>query len=116
MSDQKEGASKRRDVRNVKDAEEVPKVDGAKKKTRKWCKGKVGVEHTLVCRNYVDVKYGGSYVIGDNVTSLYQDWKLLMCSTCGKELEFWYPLFRNDPNVHPPAWVTGVVKPEGEKP
>ena len=44
------GGIKRRDFRNSHDEPEVPRHKGAKKNTKKWCKGKEGVEHVPVER------------------------------------------------------------------
>ncbi len=64
--------------------DEVPKHRNSRK-TRRWCKGKVGVEHKPKCVDYQAVKrWAGAHVA-------LKDWKLLICTVCGKELDTWSP-------------------------
>src|SRR5271165_5583339 len=83
MSDWKESANKRKDKRHTKDSDEhKTTTQSNKRNTKKWCKGKVGVEHKLECRNYNEVK---------NTDRPYLDsWRVLMCSVCGKEMGLWF--------------------------
>lgn len=92
MSDWKQDAAKRRDARNSKDT--VRPKGGSKRDTKRWCKGKVGVEHTPKCFDYAEVKRG----------PWLKGWKLLACTECGKELDTWWPSARNKRNK--PDWVT----------
>jgi len=105
MSDYKKSSTDRRDTRNAKDGPEAPKPRASKKNTRKWCKGKVGVEHTPVCRDYREVKHSGDLTFGERQVSLYQGWKILMCSECGKELDYYYPMGLNGKVRREPPWV-----------
>lgn len=45
MSEWKQGAAARRDARATKTDEESRRRGRRRKSTRRWCKGKVGVEH-----------------------------------------------------------------------
>jgi hypothetical protein len=82
MSDWKESAAKRRDDRNTKSPESNDKSakPSKKKNTKKWCKGKEGTPHKPECRKYEDVK-------GVRKSSIFTGWRVLVCTTCGKELE-----------------------------
>jgi hypothetical protein len=33
-------------------------------------------------------------------------WKLLICTVCGKELDYYYPWHENIEKYPPPPWVT----------
>lgn len=95
MSEWKRSAAARRDERNAKDE---PKPGRKRRSGRgKWCRGKKGVEHVLVCIDYS--------LKGRNITraglQIYQGWKVLACSVCGKELEYYYP----NRDKEPPPWV-----------
>lgn len=105
MSDWKKGAAARRDARNIKDPNDTPKPGASKKDTKKWCRGKVGVEHKPECRDYQDVKNSfRGHALGDK---MFQGWKLLICTTCGKELDHYYPMtFAGREPKPPPPWVT----------
>lgn len=92
----------RRDTRNDKSTPEVGKSKPGKKNTKKWCRGKEGVEHKLKCVDYNSVK---STYVGLN-TGLAKGWKLLICETCGKELERYFPMsFLGRKPKTPPEWV-----------
>ena len=94
MDDWKDGANKRRDVRNTKEPETSQKAKPAKKDTKKWCSGKVGREHTLEVNNYSKAKGWSSVIFGN--------WWVLYCTTCGKELEYYHPGLRARPA---PQWL-----------
>lgn len=99
MSDRKQDAARRRDVRSAKDPSVRPE-GGSKRDTKRWCRGKVGVEHTPECKVYVDVKgYTGMMRNG------LKRWRLLVCTTCGKELATYLGGKRR------PAWVTDRQRP-----
>ncbi len=113
MSEWKQEAAVRRAIRAVKD----PKVDGAprakpaKKDTRRWCRGKPGVEHMLKCMDFHRDK--GMNARPEPDESISAGWKVLSCTVCGKELERWFPMFKGE-RKSPPAWV--VLKPgEGRR-
>lgn len=61
---------KRRDYRADHGTEEIPRHTGKKKDTKKWCKGKVGVEH--------------SFRISRKSFNYFSLTKL-RCENCGKE-------------------------------
>lgn len=74
------GGIKRRDFRSGHDEPEVPRHKGAKKNTKKWCKGKEGVEHIPV---------GKTKWYGDRFGYSYNE-----CEKCGKRLSYeWNRLF-----------------------
>lgn len=98
MSDWKQGAAKRRDERNVRSPDRQ-RPPPSKKDTRRWCRGKVGVEHKTVCKDYREVKGLGTAIPG-----FAKDWRLLVCTECGKELATHYAFGASKKD--PPAWVT----------
>lgn len=65
-----------RDARHEKTPSEIA-PHRSKKNTRRWCKGHVGREHTPVWRNYKS----------------YGHWRMLVCTTCGKQLDHDFPPF-----------------------
>ena len=83
-----------------------PKLDlrapSTRKKTRHWCRGKRGVPHKLVVRDYLSVKHThwwpDEYMKGA---------KILLCSACGKEFDTYipWPTQREREQVVP-DWVT----------
>lgn len=96
MSEWRERANRRRDERQTK----VPKIrppSGSKKDTKKWCRGKAGVSHKPVCVDYATHK---------RTNWPRNDWKLLICSECQKELDSWWPpIFSWETATEPPDWV-----------
>lgn len=99
MSEWKQGAAKRRDERNSRGPVRQ-KPGPAKKDTKRWCRGKVGVEHKTECRVYRDVKNAYAGKGGD----FLKGWRVLVCTECGKELATHYPF--GAAKKDPPAWVT----------
>ena len=103
MSERKQNAAKRRDIRNEKAPDAAPKTRSRGKNTKKWCRGKVGVEHKPKCVDYIDTKQlqarGARLMLG-----LRNGWKLLICTECGKELAYYMPWNPDVPNP-PPPWV-----------
>lgn len=102
MTRRKDSAD-RRDERHDRSSTEVPKASSRKDKKR-WCRGRIGVQHRPVCRRYQEVK---------NVQAEYtKNWRLLVCSVCGRELDHWYPIsfsrvgLGSRPPPPPPSWVT----------
>lgn len=73
------------------------------KNTRRWCGGKKGREHTPECRDYGEAKNMAKDFLGRQV-DLYRGWKILICTTCGKELDTWFPATR--------AWHASKPKPD----
>jgi hypothetical protein len=96
VSDWNERALARRNARQAPAVSEVTPVRSTKN-TRKFCRGKVGVEHKLV------VSDRGSIGKGIQVQDFDKKWLVRYCSACGKETDWWYPMgiLRREP----PAWV-----------
>jgi hypothetical protein len=95
MSDYREQANKRRDARQAKGPVIRP-PGGSKKDTKKWCRGRVGVEHTPVCVDYDAHKR----------TTFTSGWKILVCSACNKQLDHWWPnIWSKNGGGTPPDWV-----------
>lgn len=96
MSEWRERANKRRDERQVL----VPCIrppSSSNKDTKKWCRGKVGRAHKPVCVSYNELKR----------VSYFGQWKVLMCETCGKQLDHYWPSpFREGRVIPIPEWVT----------
>lgn len=87
MKEYKEENIKRRDERQTKISDEPTqslKPSSKKKDTKKWCKGKIGVEHQLKCVKYTDAKNL------DHIRPRQISWRILVCTVCGKELEIYY--------------------------
>ncbi len=99
MSDWTERANKRRDERHTKEPEKPLPPKASKKNTKKWCKGKVGKEHTLVCMTGEEAKGGHGYRFS-------KAWRYLVCTACGKELDIYYGDSWIDNKEVKPDWVT----------
>jgi hypothetical protein len=84
MSDWKESATRRRDARQTK-APDIRAPSASKKNTKKWCRGKVGAEHKPVCVSYNEWENRRTWA------KWSKDWKVLICSECGKQLDYWWP-------------------------
>lgn len=102
MSDWKERSINRRDTRQTK-VPDIRPPSGSKKNTKRWCRGKFGVEHRPICVSYSEFK-------NIPATDWSKDWKLLICSECKKTLDYWWPMEslrlgipRYD--ATPPDWV-----------
>jgi len=101
MSEWKAGAAKRRDTRATKTPDAIVNVKGKTKKTRRWCKGKAGIEHKPECMPYKPMVM--------NSVNIFEEWRELVCSVCGKRLASWSPMpkeWRIDSKKSKPAWVT----------
>ena len=70
-----------------KEPPEIPK-HRSNKDTKKWCKGKVGVEHQLKCMVY---------------SELLDTSRALVCTECGKRLAVYFPWPNKEENK--PDWV-----------
>lgn len=92
-SDWKQRANKRRDERRTI-VPTIRKPSGSSKDTKKWCRGKVGRPHTPQCVEYNTHRR----------VTYAPDWRLLICTTCHKELDFYMPAFRRRKSK-PPKWV-----------
>lgn len=73
------GAAEVRDARHVHDGPEVVGGPSKRKDTKRWCKGKVGREHTVVVRDATDLG-----------KRRFRMQLIRCCATCGKELETWW--------------------------
>lgn len=93
MSEWKQAAARRRDERNAKPDDASTLSASKRKDTKRWCRGKVGVEHRPECRRYNETKR-------QDLPGL-NSWRVLVCSECGKELATWYGTKKNKPE-----WVT----------
>lgn len=91
MSDWKRAAAARRDARAAKDPEPARARTARGKNSKRWCRGKVGKEHTPKCMKCGDVKRWGFSGL---------TWRVLVCTTCGRELEIWWG------RKPKPEWVT----------
>lgn len=74
MSDWKKSGAARRDARSQKPPDE-PRPIAAKKDTKRWCKGRIGVAHDL--QHYLKPTYGSRLHV-------------LACKTCGREIDTYY--------------------------
>lgn len=103
-------AAIRRDRRNVK-APDGASTGAVRKDRKHCCGGKVGRLHTPVCMTYSEAKPGSALGTMESV----KDWRILVCSTCGKEIAHYFPIrwrridgkpadgFETKPK---PEWVT----------
>lgn len=92
-------AAEHRDARNAKPIEEPSPKGGKRKDKRRWCRGKVGVEHEPKCLTMAEAKRGSFYDRMEDDGS-----RLLVCTRCGKELA-WHIVF-------PPRWgLQRLAKP-----
>jgi hypothetical protein len=66
---------------------EIPKHKGKKKKTRKWCKGKVGVEHKTKWIKISELKHTCNALKEIMERKGKYDRRVLVCVVCGKELK-----------------------------
>lgn len=87
MSDWKISAAARRDERATK-REPEPEPHG-RKSTRRWCKGKVGREHTKLIELDPKLTYFGTRC---NATSWFPCRHHEICSVCGKQLRWTLPV------------------------
>ncbi len=93
-----------RPVASSTDRERPATARGAKNR-RQWCRGKRGVEHKPECHDYAKIKNVATPhgLLG---AKLYAGWKVLVCETCGKELDYWWPPLSGSRVVRsPPDWV-----------
>ena len=91
----------RRDARHQKPDDHHRPVAG-RKNTKRWCRGHVGREHQPKCVSYREVKRS---MVGFS-SDFAKRWKLLICTVCGKELDYYYPWRENIEKYPPPPWVT----------
>jgi len=96
MTDWNERARIRRNVRQAPAESDVPKAHG-NRDTRRWCRGKVGVEHKLVVasRDQLGKGYGAP---------VFEPWLVRYCATCGKEFDS-YSSMSFAGKREPPEWA-----------
>ncbi len=92
---------RRRTLRQSLPSDGPPRPVRGKKDRRRWCGGHVGREHKPKCVAYAEVKHPAYASVG-----ISRDWKLLVCETCGKELDFYMPWRSPERREAPPEWVT----------
>ena len=98
-SDWKESARKRHIERHTA-LPEIRPPGGSRKNTRKWCKGVKGREHKSVCRSYAEIQ--NSVERGE----WSREWRVLVCTNCGKHLDNYWPMPRFKLKTLKPDWVT----------
>jgi hypothetical protein len=94
-----QAASERRDARSSPEPEAGHSPGSRRKNRKRWCKGRPERAHTPVCLTYAEVKPVGP-LCDERFTSR---WRILVCSTCGKHLAYYYPMCKPEPI---PSWVT----------
>ena len=97
MKDWNESDIRRRDERQTI-LPDIRTPGRSAKDTRKWCRGKVGVEHKPVCVAYGELKSTTA------TTPISREWRTLVCTECNKHLDHWcpWPWTRNKKK---PGWV-----------
>jgi hypothetical protein len=73
------------------DFDDEERIPSKKKLTRKWCKGKVGVEHEPVWQNWREMRL----IYKKECPMIFE------CINCKKHLDIWYPR---------PSWYTDAEK------
>lgn len=102
MSEWQERAIRRRDERHTK-IESIRAPARPKKDRKKWCKGRVGVEHA---GKWVKPRGGiGAYSLKDML--VYQ------CQKCKKHLDIWWGFTAHKKRYHKPK--EGSTQPLQEK-
>lgn len=72
-------------------------IGNRRKPRRRWCRGKVGLEHVPLCAPWDTTKL----VVG--LHKAYERSRILICTRCGKELAWWVPW--DGDKRPPPSWV-----------
>ena len=86
-----------RDARVDRGSPEVVSLRFAKKDTKRWCRGKAGVEHVPECRPYK----GGRFMD----RGAQEKWREFVCKKCKKVLDYWMPILKSE-RKNKLAWVT----------
>ena len=97
MKDWNESGITRRDARQTI-VREIRPPGRSGKDIRKWCRGKIGVEHKPVCMAYGDLKNT------TGTTPISREWRVLVCIECDKVLDRWQP-WPWTHNEKKPGWV-----------
>jgi hypothetical protein len=98
-SEYRESAIRRRDERQTK-VPIIRRPSGSKKDTRKWCRGRIGVEHKPQCVSHDE------WENRQDGSDWSKDWRVLVCEECGKQLDYWFPVPWWRDEKSPPNWVT----------
>jgi hypothetical protein len=99
MSDWDRDAARRRDVRRSKAPSDTPRPRSSKD-TKRWCRGKEGVEHQAKCVSYLESKNEPPPQPGS--LDVRARWRTLLCAVCGRHLAYFWPFTTKE---EPPAWV-----------
>lgn len=86
--------------------EENPPPPRRKASRTKWCKGKVGVPHQLVCMTYEETKgkiQNHTHYKPEGLAHKKSE-RFLVCTVCGKELSHYWGWSKEFAPL--PAWVT----------
>ena len=95
MSDRKKASAEIRNARTIPGAvDELSSGARRKKDKKRWCKGKIGVEHLGVCTIHK--------LLEVSEKNIFSDWRELVCTRCGKILDRYYPMTKKSPK---PTWV-----------
>jgi hypothetical protein len=94
MSERRRRAALIRDARHTK--EPATRIPGKRRNTVKWCRGVPGRAHEPVCRGY-------SQHTG---TTFAPEWRVLVCGSCGKHLDYYMPARLQSLRAVRPDWVT----------
>ena len=78
--------------------EDEPTLRRQRKNRKRWCRGKLGVEHQPVCMTYREAK-------GAPLFPSQEADRFLVCRVCGKELQHWWTMFKSS-RQNKPDWVT----------
>lgn len=101
MSNWDSDAAKRRDIRRSMVPSDVPRARSSKD-TKRWCRGKEGVEHQPKCVTYYQSKNLREPDAAKGEFSISMKWRTLLCAACGRHLAYYWPF--NDHDA-PPPWV-----------
>jgi hypothetical protein len=96
-------ANRRRLLRQSLPLDSAPRHQSGKD-TRRWCRGKEGRAHTPKCFKYLE---SGKVPTGPGLDHSKTDavhWRTLVCTTCGKTLDYYWPWLAGRPPT-PPPWV-----------
>jgi hypothetical protein len=106
VSSWKERSIVRRDTRQAK-VQNIRPPGRSGRNTKKWCRGKVGVEHQPACISYDE------WENRTDTSRWSKDWKVLVCSGCGKALDHWFPVPAFQERRPQPEWVAAPSPASG---
>ncbi len=105
------GAAVRKAIRQapvVSDAPATRSVPNSRK-TKKWCRGKAGVEHVLNVKTHRELK---NWVAGSDIL---KGWLVCYCSKCGKEIESYIPPINSRTAKPVPDWAAEYFRANPEE-